>query len=110
MAAPDAVPEGLPYPVAIKILSPDLAHKTEVGGVALNIPDPVALEAEAAAMLTRVRARAPAARITGFLVQPMMKGLAEAIIGFRRDPASWRNCTATRRSASPRWMRQKQGP
>jgi len=86
MAASDAVPAGLRYPVALKILSPDLAHKTEVGGVALNIPDPAALESEAAAMLTRVRARAPAARITGFLVQPMVKGLAEAIIGFRRDP------------------------
>jgi acyl-CoA synthetase (NDP forming) len=86
MDAPDAVPHGLSYPVALKILSPDLAHKTEVGGVALNIPDPAALTAEATAMLSRVRARAPAACITGFLVQPMVKGLAEAIIGFRRDP------------------------
>lgn len=86
MEAPDAVPEGLRYPVALKILSPDLAHKTEVGGVALNIADAAALKAEAAAMLARVTARAPAARITGFLAQPMVKGLAEAIIGFRRDP------------------------
>ncbi|MCE2921751.1 MAG: acetate--CoA ligase family protein, partial [Roseomonas sp.] len=74
MEAPDAVPEGLRYPVALKILSPDLAHKTEVGGVALNIPDAAALKAEATAMLARVKARAPAARITGFLVQPMVKG------------------------------------
>jgi acyl-CoA synthetase (NDP forming) len=86
MAKPDAVPEGLRYPVALKILSPDLAHKTEVGGVALNIADAAALKAEATAMLARVTSRAPAARITGFLVQPMVKGLAEAIIGFRRDP------------------------
>lgn len=86
MEAPDAVPDGLRYPVALKILSPDLAHKTEVGGVALNIPDAAALKAEATVMLARVRARAPGARITGFLVQPMVKGLAEAIIGFRRDP------------------------
>ena len=86
MEAPDAVPEGLRYPVAVKILSPDLAHKTEVGGVALNIPDAASLQAEATAMLARVKARAPAAHITGFLVQPMVKGLAEAIIGFRRDP------------------------
>ena len=86
MEAPDAVPDGLRYPVALKILSPDLAHKTEVGGVALNIADEAALKAEATAMLARVRARAPAARITGLLVQPMVKGLAEAIIGFRRDP------------------------
>lgn len=88
MATPDAVPEGLRYPVALKVLSPDLAHKTEVGGVALNIADAAGLKAAATEMLARVKARAPAATITGFLVQPMAKGLAEAILGFRRDPES----------------------
>ena len=88
MATPDAVPDGLAYPVALKILSPDLAHKTEVGGVALNIADAAALKEAATAMLARVRAKAPGATITGFLVQPMAKGLAEAILGFRRDPES----------------------
>nr|WP_255575181.1 acetate--CoA ligase family protein [Caldovatus aquaticus] len=83
---PETLPADARFPVALKILSPDLAHKTEVGGVALNIPDAAALQREAAAMLARVRARAPAARITGFLVQPMAGGLAEAILGFRRDP------------------------
>lgn len=86
MATPDAVPDGMRYPVALKILSPDLAHKTEVGGVALNIPDAAALKVAATEMLARVKAKAPAATITGFLVQPMAKGLAEAILGFRRDP------------------------
>jgi acyl-CoA synthetase (NDP forming) len=85
-AAPDAVPDGLRYPVALKILSPDLAHKTEVGGVALHIPDAAALRAEATAMAARVAAKAPGATIAGFLAQPMAKGLAEAILGFRRDP------------------------
>ncbi len=85
-ADPDALPGEARFPVALKILSPDLAHKTEAGGVALNIPDAAALKREAAAMLARVRAHAPAARITGLLVQPMAKGLAEAILGFRRDP------------------------
>jgi acyl-CoA synthetase (NDP forming) len=88
MATPDAVPDGLAYPVALKILSPDLAHKTEVGGVALNIADAAALRRAAAEMLARVRAKAPGATITGFLAQPMAKGLAEAILGFRRDPES----------------------
>lgn len=82
----EAPPEGLRYPVALKILSPDLAHKTEVGGVRLNIPDAAALAAEMAAMRARVAAAAPAARITGFLAQPMARGLAEVILGFRRDP------------------------
>jgi acyl-CoA synthetase (NDP forming) len=86
MAAPDAVPDGLRYPVALKILSPDLAHKTEVGGVALGIADAAALKIAAMEMLARVQAKAPDATITGFLVQPMAKGLAEAILGFRRDP------------------------
>jgi len=82
----DAPPDGLRYPVALKILSPDLAHKTEVGGVALNIADAQALRNAAAAMRARVAAAAPGAQITGLLVQPMAKGLAEAILGFRRDP------------------------
>lgn len=82
----DDVPDGLRFPVALKILSPDLAHKTEVGGVALNIADAAALRDAAKAMDARVRAKAPQARITGFLAQPMAKGVAEAILGFRRDP------------------------
>ncbi|HYF09459.1 MAG TPA: acetate--CoA ligase family protein [Acetobacteraceae bacterium] len=86
MNAADAVPDGLRFPVALKILSPDLAHKTERGGVALNIPDAAALREAARAMEARVRAAAPQAGLTGFLVQPMARGLAEAILGFRRDP------------------------
>jgi hypothetical protein len=54
--------------------------------VALNIADEAALRATASAMRARVAAAAPQARITGILVQPMAKGLAEAILGFRRDP------------------------
>lgn len=82
----DEPPDGLRYPVAAKILSPDIAHKTEVGGVALDIADAASLREAAAAMRARVAAAAPAARITGVLVQPMARGLAEAILGFRRDP------------------------
>lgn len=88
MPAPEAVPEGLRYPVALKILSPDLAHKTEAGGVVLGIQDAAALTTAAMEMLARVKARAPEAILTGFLIQPMAKGLAEAILGFRRDPES----------------------
>ncbi|WP_135466475.1 acetate--CoA ligase family protein [Crenalkalicoccus roseus] len=79
-------PEGFAFPVALKILSPDLAHKTELGGVRLDIADAAALKQEAAAMRYRVARMAPGARLTGFLVQPMAKGLGEAILGFRRDP------------------------
>jgi acyl-CoA synthetase (NDP forming) len=79
-------PVSLAFPVALKILSPDLAHKSEIGGVALNIADEAALRAEAAAMRKRVMQAEPKARLTGFLVQSMARGLAEAILGFRRDP------------------------
>ena len=86
LRSPDDDPGDVAWPVALKVLSPDLAHKTEHGGVRLGVPDPAALRREAAAMRERVAAAAPSARLTGFLVQPMARGLGEAIIGFRRDP------------------------
>ena len=86
LRTPEDAPQDLTWPVALKILSPDLAHKTEVGGVRLNIADAAALKQEAAAMQHRVARMAPQAKLTGFLAQPMAKGLGEAILGFRRDP------------------------
>ena len=74
------------FPVVAKILSPDIAHKTDAGGVVLNIGDAAALKTAAGQILARVKAGHPAARINGILVQRMEKGLAEAIVGFRRDP------------------------
>ncbi len=82
----DKPPAEIAFPLALKILSPDLAHKTEVGGVTLGIVDADALREQAAAMQGRVRRLAPGARLSGFLVQPMAKGLGEAILGFRHDP------------------------
>ena len=76
--APD-FQHGLPYPVAAKVLSSDIAHKTEVGGVALNIADRAAFDAK----LVSMRATLPSERI---LVQKMESGLLEAIIGYRDDP------------------------
>lgn len=74
-------------PCVAKIVSPDITHKTDIGGVVLDITS----EAEAAAAFTRItqnaRAANPGARIRGVLVQRMEKGVAEAIIGFQRDPA-----------------------
>ncbi len=81
-----AEPVDLPYPVAAKLLSQDVAHKTEVGGVVLGIADAAALARAVDAILARTRSLLPQARIDGVLVQSMQRGLGEAIVGFRRDP------------------------
>lgn len=76
------------FPVALKILSPDISHKSDVGGVALNLADPQAVDAAALAMLERVRAMRPQARLTGFTVQPMISRphARELIVGTSVDP------------------------
>ena len=70
---------------AIKLLSPDVPHKTEAGMVRLNI-EPAQLPAAVKALLADARAQLPRARIDGVLIQRMERGLAEVIIGYRLDP------------------------
>ncbi|MDP1538090.1 MAG: acetate--CoA ligase family protein [Burkholderiales bacterium] len=74
------------YPVVAKILSPDIAHKTDAGGVVLSIADAAALKQAATDIFTRVRAKHPQAKLNGILVQRMERGLAEVIVGYKRDP------------------------
>jgi acetate---CoA ligase (ADP-forming) len=76
----------LGYPVALKIDSPDIMHKTDVGGVRLGCADAAAVREGVGAMLAEVRRRAPAARIDGVLMQPMLTGGTEMIVGIKRDP------------------------
>ena len=73
-------------PVALKILSSDIAHKTEAGGVVLGLMDGPAAALAAREIEKRVKAHAPGAKLDGFLIQKMERGLAEVILGFRRDP------------------------
>jgi len=73
-------------PVVLKILSTDIAHKTEAGGVALGLADGQTTALAAREMEKRVKAHSPHARLDGFLIQKMERGLAEVILGFRRDP------------------------
>jgi acyl-CoA synthetase (NDP forming) len=75
------------YPVALKIASSDIVHKTEVGGVRTDIGTAVDLRAAATEMLDRVRRAAPAALVDGLLVQRMGRGGRETIAGFSRDPS-----------------------
>jgi acyl-CoA synthetase (NDP forming) len=76
----------LGFPVAMKIVSPDIRHKTEVGGVMLGLADEAAVAAAHAAMLHRVRQIAPHAAIEGVLISPMARKGVETIIGVLRDP------------------------
>ena len=74
-------------PVAIKILSPDITHKSDVGGVALDLVGPSAVRDAAQRMQERVRQLRPEARLTGFSVQPMVRrrGAYELVIGTTED-------------------------
>jgi acyl-CoA synthetase (NDP forming) len=73
------------YPVAAKVLSADIPHKTEIGGVILNIADDAALAEAAATIRARVAAARPRVKVAGILVQRMQKGIAEALVGYRLD-------------------------
>lgn len=84
-AAADAAAD-LGFPVALKIASADIPHKTEVGGVILNVADRDAAASGYDALIARARTAKPNARIDGVLVSPMLKGGVEAILGIHRDP------------------------
>jgi len=77
--------ERIGFPIALKIRSRDILHKTEVGGVALGLQNRDAVQAAAEALAASARAAQPSARIDGFLVQEMVSGI-EAIVGARNDP------------------------
>ncbi len=74
--------------VALKILSPQITHKSDVGGVALDLAAPGEVHAIATSMLERVRALHPDAQLDGFTVSPMVRrpGAYELILGMVEDP------------------------
>lgn len=74
------------FPVALKICSADIAHKTEIGGVALNISDAVGADIAAQDILKRAKAAQPDAQIDGILVAPMAPKGVEVIAGVTQDP------------------------
>ena len=80
------VAEALGYPVVLKILSADIAHKTEAGGVRLRLSSAQAVREAFAEVIAAARRYAPAARIEGVLLQKMEAGVAELILGATRDP------------------------
>ena len=77
----------LGYPVALKIESPDIPHKTEAQGVRLGLGDDAAVGAAFAAVMDNARRYRPEAKLGGVIVQAMARGDAELVIGLRSDPA-----------------------
>jgi acyl-CoA synthetase (NDP forming) len=77
--------EAIGFPVALKIVSPQASHKSEVGGVALRLADQQAVRAMAHDMARRLKSAEPGASLSGFLIQEMIQGL-EVLAGFRDDP------------------------
>ena len=79
--------ESMGFPLAMKILSPDITHKTDVGGVVLGLASAVAVREAFEAMLARVREHSPKAHIQGVLLELMYADPAgrELMIGVVRD-------------------------
>jgi acyl-CoA synthetase (NDP forming) len=73
-------------PVALKIASPDIAHKTDVGGVALGLTGEAAVGAAFDSIMNSVRHARPDAAIDGILVSPMRTNGVELLVGTLRDP------------------------
>ncbi|MBX9699678.1 MAG: acetate--CoA ligase family protein, partial [Acetobacteraceae bacterium] len=81
-----AAAERIGFPVVLKILSPDILHKSEIGGVLLDVADAAGVRAGFATLIARARQHAPAARIEGVLVAKQIKGAVEMALGIVRDP------------------------
>lgn len=75
------------FPVAVKVVSADIPHKTEYGGVALNLGSETAVSDAVTRMAVHIPSALPNARIDGYLVSEMVKGGIECILGVRNDPA-----------------------
>ncbi len=80
-----AAADRLGYPVALKVVSPDILHKTDVGGVALGLADAAAVRRAYADVQAKARAANPAASLRGALVAKMADPAPEVIIGMTRD-------------------------
>jgi acetyltransferase len=85
---PEAVriSEEIGYPVVMKIVSPDISHKTDVGGIRLNLKHADDVERAYNTMMSDVRHYMHNAQISGVQIQKMLSGGKEVIIGMNRDP------------------------
>lgn len=74
------------YPVVMKVISPDIVHKTEAGAVAVGVADATFVRERYDGLIAGVKRTMPAAQILGVSVQAMVRGELELILGARRDP------------------------
>ncbi len=81
-----AAAERIGYPVALKINSPDILHKIDVGGVRLNLDSSKEVFKQAGDLLARIGKKMPQAKILGVTVQKMSSKGREVILGIKRDP------------------------
>jgi acetyltransferase len=74
------------FPVALKVQSGDLMHKTDIGGLRLGVADEASVRQAFADLMSGVGARRPQASLDGVLVQEMVRGGVEVLVGMKRDP------------------------
>jgi acetyltransferase len=74
------------FPVAVKVVSDQVLHKSDLGGIALNLNSPDALKDAVYRINDRIKQAAPGAKIDGYLVEKMAPKGMEVIVGMRRDP------------------------
>lgn len=82
----ESAAEEVGYPLVMKLESPDITHKTEVGGVRVGIANASDLREAYSEMLSNVRRAAPTARVEGVLLQRLVSDGRETIVGISRDP------------------------
>ena len=80
-----ALPANVNYPVAVKIASRDIAHKSDIGGVRLNVPDAAQLQKAIADVLANAKRAVPQANIAGTIVAEMVTDGLETIVGVVND-------------------------
>ena len=74
------------FPVAMKLVSADILHKSEIGGVLLNVADEAAAREAYDTLIERATTAQPDAKVDGVVVAPMISGGVETILGVKRDP------------------------
>ncbi len=82
----ESLAEAMGYPVVLKVISPDIAHKSDIGGVKLNLADKKAVGEAYDAIMAAAKKAQPGAKVVGVSVQQMAKPGTEVIVGMTTDP------------------------